>query len=150
MTLRRRTTLIVGAVLAVGLAALVTVALGGGFDTTVTERVSGGGTRVVHVALVDATLGLAIRPNVITVDRGTRLVLDVENEGGEAHDLAVAGGTSRTRMLGAGESQRLDLGTTTTTTKAWCTLPGHKLAGMTLTIEIAAPAPDSRPIKSGS
>ncbi len=138
MRLRRRSLLIAtAAVLAVALAAAGAVALAGGFDTTTPERVSGGGTKLVRVALVDVTLGLDVTPNVVTVDRGTHLILDVVNHGGEVHDLAVDGGSSRTRMLEPDRSQRLDLGTVDHPLATWCTLPGHKLAGMTLDIEIA-------------
>jgi nitrite reductase (NO-forming) len=120
----------------IGLAVLaVTFALFGGFDKKVSERVSGTETQVVRVALVDALVGFDVTPDVLEVDRGTRVVLNVVNEGGEDHDLAVDGG-SRTRVLAPGQSQRLDLGTVTGNRPAWCTLPDHKVAGMTLDIEV--------------
>lgn len=141
MRLRRRPIVIAtAAVLVVGLVAVAAVALAGGFDTTTTERVSGGGTKVVRVALVEATLGLDVTPDVITVDRGTHLVLDVANNGGDVHDLAIEGGSARTRMLDPGQSQRLDLGTVNHSIETWCTLPDHKFAGMTLDIRVATPA----------
>ena len=90
---------------------------------------------MVRVALVDALVGFDVTPDVLEVDRGTRVVLNVVNEGGEDHDLAVDGGP-RTRMLAPGQSQRLDLGTVTGNRPAWCTLPDHKVAGMTLDIEV--------------
>ena len=67
----------------------------------------------------------------------THLILDVVNDGDEVHDLAVDGGTSRTRMLEPGESQRLDLGLVTADIRTLCTLPGHAAAGMkgTLTVK---------------
>ena len=124
----------------IGLAVLATVAvaafaLSGGFDKKVSERVSGTETQVVRVALVDALVGFDVTPDVLEVDRGTHVVLNVVNEGGEDHDLAVDGGP-RTRMLAPGQSQRLDLGTVTGSRAAWCTLPDHKVAGMTLDIEV--------------
>ncbi|HEX5954955.1 MAG TPA: hypothetical protein VFY37_03380 [Solirubrobacterales bacterium] len=39
-------------------------------------------------------------------------------------------------MLAPGQSQRLDLGKVTGNRPAWCTLPDHKVAGMTLDIEV--------------
>lgn len=136
MRLRRRAILIATAALVVGLAAAIAVALAGGFDRTTTERVAGGGTKTIPVALVDATVGFDVTPDVIVVDPGTHLILDVRNEGDGIHDLAIDGGSSRTRMLEPGESQRLDLGTITKTAKAWCTLPDHKFAGMTLELRV--------------
>jgi nitrite reductase (NO-forming) len=115
--------------------AVAAFALSGGFDKKVTERVSGTEAQVVRVALVDAVIGFDVTPDVLEVDRATHVVLNVVNEGGEDHDLAVDGGP-RTRMLGPGQSQRLDLGTVTGNRTAWCTLPSHKVAGMTLDIEV--------------
>jgi nitrite reductase (NO-forming) len=137
MKLQRRNVLVVSVM------ALVAVLLGfgvfalfGGLDRTVTERVHGGGTRVVRVALVDAVVGFDVTPDQLLVDRGTRLVLDVVNEGNEVHDLALEGG-ARTEALDPGQSQRLSLGVITTSPpELYCTLPGHKSAGMTLDIQI--------------
>jgi nitrite reductase (NO-forming) len=142
MRLRRRSILIAtAALLTVGLATALAVALAGGFDRTTTERVTGGGTKTIPVALVDAAVGFDVTPDVVTVDPGTHLILDVRNRGDGIHDLAIDRGSSRTRMLDPGQSQRLDLGTITQTVEAWCTLPDHKLAGMTLDIRVADTPP---------
>ncbi len=98
-------------VLAVG--GLSAFALAGRSPRTVAVRLSGTGTHVVPVALVDTPRGFAVQPNRITVDPGTPLVLDVVNQADEHHDLAVDGGTTRTRMLDPGQSRRLDLGRVT-------------------------------------
>jgi nitrite reductase (NO-forming) len=121
-------------------AALVFVgfALSGGLDKTTSEQVRGPGTQVVRVALVDAVVGFDVTPDLLKVARGTHVVLKVVNEGDEDHDLAVQGG-AKTRMLGPGDSDRLDLGTVTDDLDLWCTLPGHKLGGMTLDVQIVDP-----------
>jgi nitrite reductase (NO-forming) len=129
---------IAAAVLGVGIFALF-----GGFDRKVTERVSGAGTQVVRVALVDAVIGFDVTPDVLEVTRGTHVVLDVVNEGDEDHDLAVESG-GKTRTLNPGESQHLDLGTVVGDSPAWCTLPGHKAAGMTLDIQVVDKAASER------
>jgi nitrite reductase (NO-forming) len=137
MKLQRRYVLTAAAVaLAAALVGLAVFALSGGLDRTVSERVHGGGTRVVRVALVDAVVGFDVTPDELVVDRGTHLVLNVVNDGGEAHDLAVQSG-ARTRRLDPGQAQRLDLGVITShPPELYCTLPGHKPAGMTLDIQI--------------
>jgi hypothetical protein len=137
MKLKRRPVLVVSVIAAAGaLLGFGIFALFGGLDRTVTERVHGGGTRVVRVALVDAVVGFDATPDQLLVDRETHLVLDVANEGDEIHDLALAGGP-RTDRLDPGQSQRLDLGVITTSPpELYCTLPGHKSAGMTLDIQI--------------
>jgi nitrite reductase (NO-forming) len=137
MKLERRQVLTASAVvLAAALVGLGVFALSGGLDRTVTERVYGGGTRVVRVALVDAAVGFDVTPDQLVVDRGTHLVLEVINEGDEVHDLALEDG-ARTKRLDPNQSQRLDLGVITSSPpKLSCTLPGHKSAGMTLHIQI--------------
>jgi nitrite reductase (NO-forming) len=137
MKLKRRPVLVVSTIAATGaLLGFGAFALLGGLDRTVTERVHGGGTRVVRVALVDAVVGFDVTPDQLLVDRGTHLGLDVVNEGDEIHDLALEGGP-RTNRLNPGQSQRLDLGVITSSPpELYCTLPGHKSAGMTLDIQI--------------
>jgi nitrite reductase (NO-forming) len=137
MKLQRRHALPTAAVaLVAALVGLGALALSGGLDRTVTERVDGGGTRVVRVALVDAVVGFDVTPDRLVVDRGTRLVLEVVNEGDGVHNLALDGGV-RTRRLDPGQSQRLELGLVSSNLpQLYCTLPGHKSAGMTLDIQI--------------
>jgi hypothetical protein len=133
---RRHRLLIATAVVLVVALGLAAFALAGGFDKTTTQRLTGGGTKVVRVALVDATVGFDVTPDVVVVDPGTHLILDVVNDGDDVHDLAVDGGSSRTRMLDPGESQRLDLGRVSADIRALCTLPGHELAGMSLAVQV--------------
>lgn len=135
MRLRRRPVIAIALIATAALVAFGAFALSGGLDRTVTERV-GGGTRVVRVALVDAVVGFDVTPDELVVDRGTHVVLDVVNEGDEVHDLALDGGP-RTRRLDPGRSQRLDLGTMTRSPpELYCTLSGHRAAGMTFDIRV--------------
>jgi nitrite reductase (NO-forming) len=151
MTLHRRYVLIaVGIASAAALIGGGMFALSGGLDRTVTERVPAGGTRTVRVALVDAVVGFDVTPDRLVVDRGTHLVLEVVNEGEEVHDLALESGR-RTRRLSPGESQRLDLGEITTSLpELYCTLPGHRFAGMTLDIQVQESAVASWARRSSS
>ena len=133
---RRRLAIGTAVALVVALGALAAFALAGGLDKTTTERVTGGGTEVARVALVDAAVGFDVTPDVVVVDPGTHLILDVVNDGSDVHDLAVDGGSSRTRMLDPGESQRLELGRVTADIQAVCTLSGHELAGMSVDVQV--------------
>ena len=133
---RRRLAIGTAVALVVALGALAAFALAGGLDKTTTERVTGGGTEVARVALVDAAVGFDVTPDVVVVDPGTHLILDVVNDGSGVHDLAVDGGSSRTRMLDPGESQRLELGRVTADIQAVCTLSGHELAGMSVDVQV--------------
>ena len=133
---RHRLLIATAVALVIALGALAAFALAGGLDKTTTTSATGGGTKVVRVALVDAAVGFDVTPDVVVVDRRTHLILDVVNEGNDVHDLAVDGGSSRTRMLDPGESQRLDLGRVGADIPMLCTVPGHELAGMSLDVEI--------------
>ena len=130
-------------VLAAALVGFGAFALAGGLDRTVTERVHRGDTRAVRVALVDAVVGFDVTPDRLLVDRGTHLVLEVVNDGDEVHDLALEGGP-RTMRLDPGESQRLDLGVISASVpQLYCSLSGHKTAGMTLDIQVKDGAAES-------
>jgi nitrite reductase (NO-forming) len=133
---RHRLLIATAVALVIASGALAAFALAGGLDNTTTESVTGGGTKVVRVALVDATVGFDVTPDVVVVDPGTHLILDVVNDGDEVHDLAVDGGSSRTRMLDPGESQQLDLGRVSADIRTLCTLSGHELAGMSLDVQL--------------
>jgi nitrite reductase (NO-forming) len=129
----------VPATIVVGLVVVVALAFAGAFDPITDKVVHGGGTKVVRVALVDSTLGFDVTPDVVTIDPGTHLVLDVVNRSDDQHDLAVSGGAVRTPVLDPGASARLDLGTPVRDVDAWCTISEHKLFGMTIAIHVAPP-----------
>ncbi|WP_407343987.1 multicopper oxidase domain-containing protein [Pengzhenrongella phosphoraccumulans] len=114
------------------------VALTSGGDRAGEARavVGPGGTQTVEVTLV----GMTITPSVIEVPAGTRLVLAVTNTDAMRHDLTLATG-QRTTLLGAGQSATIDVGRVDADIAGWCTVPGHKAAGMTLSI-VAAGAAD--------
>ena len=97
----------------------------------------GGPTQTVAIELGD----LFVKPDHIDVPTGTRLVVDVANTGDLVHTLNLEGeiGTDR---LQSGESQTVDFGVIDADTEAWCTVPGHKEAGMLLAIAVAAPQPE--------
>src|SRR5690606_10215128 len=71
---------------------------------------------------------------------GQELLLVVTNDGEMPHDLK-ADGTTGTAMLDPGESETVTVGPFDASTEAWCTVPGHKEAGMVMAIEVSgAPA----------
>ncbi|MFA1538285.1 multicopper oxidase domain-containing protein [Actinomadura monticuli] len=94
------------------------------------QTVSASGTRVVEVSLVD----MRIRPGTIEAEPGTRLVLRVTNKDAMRHDLRLESGQA-TPMLGRGESATLTLPEVKDTIDGWCTVPGHRAAGMTMQIK---------------
>lgn len=103
------------------------------------------GARTVAVQLAD----MRISPATITVPAGTRLVLDVTNTDSMRHDLYVGGGP-RTPLLTPGEHATLSLGPVTRTVQGWCTVPGHKAAGMVMSIRVTGPASSPADSPAGS
>jgi nitrite reductase (NO-forming) len=86
---------------------------------------------------VDVELGeMYIEPASIDVPAGTEVTFTVTNAGTMPHDFSV-GGSDGTAMLQPGETAELTVGPIDATTEAWCTVPGHKEAGMLMAIEVA-------------
>ena len=68
------------------------------------------------------------------------------NGGDLQHDLNLQGETGTDR-LESGETQTADFGVIDADTQAWCTVPGHKEAGMLLDIVVTEPVPRRRPAR---
>ena len=77
----------------------------------------------------------AVEPASIDIPAGTELTLRVTNAGEMAHDLKLDG-TTGVDLLDPGESATVDLGVLEVSGQAWCTVPGHKEAGMVLEINV--------------
>ncbi|MBG0830116.1 multicopper oxidase domain-containing protein [Planomonospora sp. ID67723] len=106
-------------------AAVVVAVTGGSGPATVAAT----GTRTVEVTLS----GMRVRPAVIEAAPGTALTLRVTNTDAQRHDLRLATG-ERTPLLGAGESATLRLAPLGEAVDGWCTVAGHRAAGMTMRI----------------
>ncbi|MEB3065435.1 multicopper oxidase domain-containing protein [[Mycobacterium] zoologicum] len=90
---------------------------------------------------VEVTLNnMRFSPDVIDVPAGTRLVLRVTNADGLPHDLRVDTG-EHTPRLTRGQTAVLDLGVVQQDRDVWCDVPGHKAAGMTMTIHAVGGVP---------
>ncbi|GAA3480680.1 cupredoxin domain-containing protein [Streptomyces yanii] len=103
----------------------------GGLSAAGTTGAGAGTTRTVAVTLAD----MRIRPARIEVTAGTDLRLKVTNTDAQRHDLKVEDGPT-TPMLAKGHTHVLDLGQITENREAWCTLQGHRAAGMTMDIVV--------------
>ena len=138
VTKNKRLPFVVGVVLAV--VALMVGTLVGRGDNHVTAGTTSGGIRTIAVRMA----GMRFSPSTISVIAGTRVVLQVTNADDMSHDLHIDGGPT-TPMLAPGQQARLDLGTITHALQGWCTVPGHKAAGMTISIGVtnATSTPES-------
>ena len=116
------------------LGAVVAVGLGWNNSGEGGGAVASGGTKTIEVTLGD----MYIKPASIEVAAGTKVTFKVKNEGAMQHDFKV-NGLQGTELIDPG-------GTATTTqvidatTQAWCTVPGHKAAGMVMDIKTTGSA----------
>ncbi|MBG0823177.1 multicopper oxidase domain-containing protein [Planomonospora sp. ID91781] len=108
-------------------AAAVVVAVTG--DPGSGPAVTATGAKTVEVTLS----GMRVRPAVIEAAPGTVLTLRVTNTDAQRHDLRLASG-ERTPMLAAGQSAVLTLAPLGGQVEGWCTVAGHRAAGMTMRI----------------
>lgn len=83
----------------------------------------------------DIQLGdLYIEPSAIDVPAGAELILNVTNVGALEHDLALEGNDPT--PVAAGEVVTIRWGGLHASTQAWCTVAGHREAGMVLDINV--------------
>ena len=89
---------------------------------------------------VDVELGdLFVKPSTITVAAGKPITVHVTNHGAQQHTLALRG--ADTPMVDPGKSVTFHWAALTQSTQAWCTVPGHKDAGMLLQVNVAGTTP---------
>ena len=81
-----------------------------------------------------------MKPDRVEVPAGTDLMVEVTDNGDLVHTLNLEGET-RIDRLQPGDSQTADFGVIDADTQAWCTIPGHKEAGMVLTIVVTPAGP---------
>ncbi|MDO8361388.1 MAG: multicopper oxidase domain-containing protein [Actinomycetota bacterium] len=90
-----------------------------------------GGETEFDVTLAD----ISVTPMMIEVPAGQPITLHVTNTGTLDHDFKVLGETGTT-MLKKGQSADVVIGPFTSDTEVWCTVPGHKEAGMKMAVHV--------------
>ena len=73
-------------------------------------------------------------PDRIEVPRGTKLVVNLVNDGEKEHDLKI--GEANSGRLSPGESSTTYFGEFNKNTRGWCTIAGHKTMGMTFKVDV--------------
>jgi nitrite reductase (NO-forming) len=110
-----------------------------------------GGVTEVDVTLAD----ISMSPNMIEVPAGEVITVHLTNKGVLEHDFMVEG-TTGTGLLKPGAKADVKIGPFTSDATVWCTVPGHKEAGMSLAIHVlggssaGAPAPEAAAPASGN
>jgi nitrite reductase (NO-forming) len=85
---------------------------------------------------IDVVAGdIFYQPEGVEIPAGTTLVVHLNNEGALEHDFTTEDGQG-TSVLQAGESETAEVGPFEESTTAFCTVPGHREAGMEFEITV--------------
>jgi nitrite reductase (NO-forming) len=115
------------------------VAVGIGFKGS--DDASGATAATSAPMTVEVELGdLYIKPASIDVPAGTPITFKVTNHGKMQHDFKV-NGTDGVDLLDPEATATFTTDPVQATTQAWCTVPGHKAAGMVMDIKVTGAAP---------
>lgn len=123
-TTRGRLAVCVGVFAALG-------ACSGPVDEPGTIETASDGTVTVTVLMKD----MRFEPSVIEVEPGTHVIIEAKNADSMPHDLVFENDLA-TELLPRDKSATLDLGVVDESLDGWCSVSGHRAAGMTLTIEV--------------
>lgn len=120
-------------------ALVVAAALGVGVDPAAAgfgARPNAGGAATGRTVRVEVSArSMRFEPSSVNVAAGDRLVIDLVNEDPVmAHDLVLAGADSG--RLAPGERAEVDAGVIGESTQGWCSIAGHKQAGMVLDVVV--------------
>lgn len=122
---------------------LVIMALVGTGVATTTNAAVGATPHTAAVGSVtfDVELGdMYVKPSSIDVPAGADVVINATNVGAMEHTLALEG--QGEAVIAPGEATVLNWGSLTESTRAWCTVAGHKDAGMVLDINVTGSGTD--------
>ncbi|MBX3104427.1 MAG: multicopper oxidase domain-containing protein [Cryobacterium sp.] len=98
-----------------------------------------GHTTTVEVSMKD----MRFHPSVIEVPAGDKLVIKLSNKDNQVHDLVLANGVT-SRLLNPGESTDVKVKLVGSDIDGWCSIAGHKLLGMVMTVKmLGAPTASS-------
>ncbi|CAN0413773.1 unnamed protein product, partial [Phaeothamnion confervicola] len=100
---------------------------------------TGGGEQLTTIDL--KTIDLAFEPNGFAIPADTEVTVTITNEGQLQHDFHIDQLNLTSKLLNNGESDTVTFKAPAGTLDFWCTVPGHKEAGMVGTITVGgAPA----------
>lgn len=78
---------------------------------------------------------IRFEPDRIVVEQGQTITAELHNVGGIVHDLRFDDGWD-SGMIDPGRRDTVELGPFETTTTGWCSVPGHRNAGMELEVVV--------------
>ena len=106
-------------------------ACSGPVDEPGATTVAPDGAVTVTVVMKD----MRFEPSVIEVEPGTHVIIEAKNADSMPHDLVFENDLG-TELLPRDKTATLDLGVVDESLDGWCSVSGHRAAGMTLTIAV--------------
>jgi nitrite reductase (NO-forming) len=120
------------AIALIGLLALVAPACGDDDDSpSVAPPTGDNGSVEIDVSMGD----IFYDPDRVEIPRGSTLVVNATNDGLIEHDFELDDGQG-TGLLDPGESATVEIGPFNENVTAYCTVPGHREAGMEFEIRV--------------
>lgn len=107
-----------------------------------------------HTTTVEVSMkNMRFSPDVVKVPAGDKLVIRLTNNDNQVHDLVLANGAS-SGLLNPDASTDVAVGVVSSNIDGWCSIAGHKLLGMVMTVTMiggatASPAPSGTPAAGG-
>lgn len=96
---------------------------------------SGSGSGEVTTQTIDVSAGeFFFDPSSVEIPANTKLIINVTNDGSMTHDLKI--GDDETGIIDPGETVTLETEPITASDQGYCTLPGHRAAGMVFDVEV--------------
>lgn len=110
----------------------------------------GAGSTKPTTKTMDVSLGeFWVKPASVDLPKNTTLVLNVTNDGAQTHDLKI--GSKQTPILKPGEKAVLKTTAIEATVQGYCTLPGHRSAGMVMDINVVGESgPATQQVSQGA
>lgn len=133
-----------------GAAVVVGSAIAGHDSTSGTSTSGSGVTATGQTVRATITVsGMRFVPDTVDVTPGDRLVLTLDNTADQVHDLVLATGATTGRVA-AGATGTLDAGIVTGPIEGWCSIAGHRAAGMVFHVTAGGSSATATATASGS
>jgi len=114
-----------------------TITVGGAAEAPATEEQAAPAGNAATEVSVD-TVELAFQPKELTIAANTDAKITITNKGVLQHDFHVDQLDITSKMLNPGDTDTVTINAAPGTYQFWCTVPGHKEAGMTGTLTVVA------------
>lgn len=107
-----------------------------------------------HTTTVEVSMkNMRFSPDVVEVPSGDKLVIALTNDDDQVHDLVLASGAT-SGLMNPEQTVNVTVGVVGSNLDGWCSIAGHRLLGMVMTVKMiggatASPTPSIAPSTGG-